>query len=618
MVQLTLGTKRTALALYGVLLVLPTLVLGGLHYRQLSIDQQQMLATVPNDARDATKRLQAAIERKVREVIDREEERPFYEYRENYYAPGTEGAELATVPSPLRTGPAQGPILGWFSVRIEDQKPLAKPLVLLREPAPRVREEKRNELLYSTLEFLRLQHNSRIPFIDRFKPKPAYVEREYGLPTIAINLSPEDSIDCVRDDMPALRAFESENCSVSVDTFTLHFYRDDRGLPRIVANREVRVPKNERMKAMPQCFTALGRGETLEQGFFIDPDWLFGELPASLASTALEGSQVYLPIGSSAANDPEVESFPIRLAPALKLVTRTQVDAEYPTIHVAVNKRDLEARFRTQSIRFLGVAAMLIVSLGTGLILLLRSVNRDLESARRTENFVAAVTHELRTPVAAIKLYGEMLQDGWVSDPEKIKEYYRRIVRETGRLETLVENVLEKSNLAQRGADPEPGDLVAVIETLAPSLLSLGPEGVKDLEFQMEPDLPPVMLIPEGVRSIVTNLVENARKYAPVSRDAATPEPILVKAYRADLHVVLDVLDRGPGIPQSERTRIFEAFYRLGNEATRTARGTGLGLHLVAMQSSAMGARVAVLDRKGGGSIFRVTFEIARDPVDVT
>jgi signal transduction histidine kinase len=182
-------------------------------------------------------------------------------------------------------------------------------------------------------------------------------------------------------------------------------------------------------------------------------------------------------------------------------------------------------------------------------------------------------------------------------------------VRETGRLETLVENVLEKSQIAQRTAKPEPGDVESAIEPIMSSLVGLGPDGVRDLAFDFAPDLPPVMLIPEAVRSIVSNLVENARKYAPMKIGArGEPEPILVKAHVLAGSVVLDVLDRGPGIPQDERTRIFEAFYRVGNEHTRTARGTGLGLHLVALQCQAMGAKVVVLDRKGGGTVFRVTF----------
>src|SRR5262249_2094453 len=115
-------------------------------------------------------------------------------------------------------------------------------------------------------------------------------------------------------------------------------------------------------------------------------------------------------------------------------------------------------------------------------------------------------------------------------------------------------------------------------------------------------------LVHDGVRSIVANLVENARKYAPVGEGG---EPIRLVTRRSDRGADLEVLDRGPGIPVQERTRVFEAFYRVGNEATRTTQGTGLGLHLVALQSEAMGARVQVLDRDGGGTVFRVTFQRA-------
>jgi len=256
----------------------------------------------------------------------------------------------------------------------------------------------------------------------------------------------------------------------------------------------------------------------------------------------------------------------------------------------------------------LGVGAMLIVSLATGLVLLLRSVTRELEAARRTENFVSAVTHELRTPVAAIKLYGEMLDAGWVDSEERRLEYYRRIVRETSRLETLVERVLEKGQLTRREVKPEPGDLNAIVEGLAPALLSLAPEGVADLRFELAEDLPPVFLVHEGVRSIVTNLIENARKYAPV---AAGAEPILVRTRREGGSVLLEVLDRGPGIPPEERGRVFEAFYRMGDERTRTARGTGLGLHLVALHVDAMGGTVEVRGRPGGGTEFRIALKLA-------
>jgi len=222
------------------------------------------------------------------------------------------------------------------------------------------------------------------------------------------------------------------------------------------------------------------------------------------------------------------------------------------------------------------------------------------------------VTHELRTPLSAIRMHGEMLQDGWVADDTKRQEYYRRIVRETDRLETLVERVLEKGRLSTADARPEAGDLNSIVESLEPSLVGTraGPRS-SDVEFDLAPDLPETMIVPEGVRSIVTNLVENARKYAPPVKNGDGFEPIRVVTSVQDGNPVLEVLDRGPGIPREERSHIFDAFYRVGNESTRTTKGTGLGLHLVALHCQAMNARVQALDRDGGGTVFRVTFERA-------
>ncbi|MBL8859044.1 MAG: HAMP domain-containing histidine kinase [Planctomycetes bacterium] len=613
MVQLTLGTKRTALALYGVLLVLPTLVLGGLHWRQLVIDHETMLAVVPSDAQDATRRLRDAIKSSLKELVEREEARPFYEYRAAYFPPGNIGGEVNFLPSPLKVGPTPRGILGWFSYTAGDTTTGRLPRVILGSRQSGAKEEEiKNAITYAALDIQRSE--------TRMGTMPSLFSRLFNtrddsltLPVLALNLADENDQGCVADELPVLRRLQHEKRPIYLSKFLLHFYRETDGTPRLVASREVTIDGDTRLSSASLCLAKLRSNVLIRQGFLIDPNWLFRELPAAKAASVLRLSQQFVPMDATA--DPlaaNLESFSIHPVRDLGFSTKDPRNEVYGEIKVAVNVKELESRFRTQSVRFLGVAAMLIVSLATGLILLLRSVNRDLEAARRTENFVAAVTHELRTPVSAIKLYGEMLQDGWVDDPDKLKEYYRRIVRETGRLETLVENVLEKSQLGQRGTAPEPDDLNAVVESLASSLSSLAPDGVLDIAFEYGDDLPLVMLIPEGVRSIVSNLVENARKYARVPTDDPNAEPLLVKTHMLAGNVVLDVMDRGPGIPHSERTKIFDAFYRIGNEKTRTARGTGLGLHLVALQSAAMGARVAVLDRKGGGSVFRITFETAR------
>ena len=240
--------------------------------------------------------------------------------------------------------------------------------------------------------------------------------------------------------------------------------------------------------------------------------------------------------------------------------------------------------------------------------------------AARTQNFVSAVTHELRTPLAAIRLYGEMLLEGWTDDPEKEREYHRRILRETNRLATLVERVLQKGRLTSATTKTQAVDLSRLVVRLEEELAIAHPpdaplsEGNSDLRFELGEGLPPALASPEVVSGILTNLIENARKYAPFNPDDPRSEPILVRTRQEGTRVLLEVADRGPGIPAQHRDRIFEAFYRMGNEATRTATGTGLGLHLVRLQAEAVGAQATVRARDGGGSTFRVRFRPAGAP----
>ncbi len=600
------GGKRLALALYVLLLVLPTGVLGGLHWHQLTVDHRALVAAVPGDASDAARRLQDALVGRVHQLVAREDQRAFFEYRQSFFPPGTIGAELAFVPSPLVAGASPSEILAWFSYRGEEDEASA-PLTLLygaRALLPGsagLRDE-----LHEAVRELR-QRNARETFLVRLARVRSHRQERVAVPILAINLSDEQDVECLRDELPALRGMQNQSQEVTVSGFSLRFWRESDGTPRVCATRTVWIPADQQRRPMPSCFANFGRGVMLRQGFFIDPRWLFHDLPRALADQVLGSTQRFVGADGGPPNL-ETDVFTIHPLRVLGIETPRGEDTNYGMMSVVVDVNDLEARFRTQTLRYLGVVAMLVVSLGTGLVLLLRSVGRDLEAARRTENFVSAITHELRTPVAAIKLYGEMLDAGWVDSDDRRLEYYRRIVRETSRLETLVERVLEKGQIARRETKPMPGDLNNVIEGIAGSLSSLAPDGGHDLVFELDPDLPAVMLIPEGVRSIVTNLVENARKYAAVPPGG---EPIRVVTRREGGAVLIEVFDRGPGIPPAERERIFDAFYRMGDERTRTARGTGLGLHLVALHAEAMGGRATVEDRPGGGTVFRVRLRAA-------
>lgn len=600
-------TRSTALVLYAVLLVLPTLVLGGLHWHQLALDQQSLLAAVPGDAQDAGRRLEDALSKGLDALLRRENDRPFWEYHAAYFPPGTIGAAIALVPSPLARTEDAPEVLGWFSHEANLDELDRSMVVLLgsRDGDPgaaRLQQDLRTaatELVESEL---------REGMVQRLLRTRRTRDISIALPVLAVNLSDEESVDCLRDELPALRGMESRSHEITVSDFHVRFWLQQDGTPRLVATRNVEVPR-ARVSAstLPTCFKQIGRTSTIRQGFFLDPAYFFDALPRTAAQQVLVGSQRFVPAGQPL---PEGASIAIPVAPLRAMdVECLGKDAEdHGTARIAVDLRGLEERLRTQTTRFFMVAAMLVLSLATGMWLLLRSVARDLETAQRTENFVAAVTHELRTPVAAIKLHGEMLADGWVEGEEKRNEYYRRILKESGRLEMLVERVLEKGRLQEGAGRPEPGDLVAQVAALESSLAALGPEGVDDLRFELPDDLPPAMTTIEGVRSIVTNLVENARKYAPV---AAGGEPILVRVRRDGQWALVEALDRGPGVPPAERVRVFDAFYRMGAEKQRRAKGTGLGLHLVALHARSMGGSAEVLGREGGGAHFVVRIPLA-------
>ncbi len=345
------------------------------------------------------------------------------------------------------------------------------------------------------------------------------------------------------------------------------------------------------------------------QGWVLDPAWLLGPALDQVVAEMLGPDEALVP------NDPRADlsadhQVQLRLLERLKF-ERAEQHPELGRYTVIQSEAAVEARALNRRLRFYAAAAMLLASFSTGLYFLLSSVNRELEAADRVQNFVSAVTHELRTPVSTIALHTEMLQENWVSGPEQRDEYYARIANEAERLGELVERVLRKARL---GSGQSPTEEVPVESDLS-ELVSKASERVlakreDDVRFELGEGLPPALLTKESIDSIVENLVENARKYAPV---APGGEPILVRTSARGSTLLLEVCDRGDGVPKRQAAKVFEAFYRVGSERTRSAKGTGLGLHLVQLQAEALGGRARVLEREDGGALFQVEFP-ASDP----
>jgi signal transduction histidine kinase len=247
----------------------------------------------------------------------------------------------------------------------------------------------------------------------------------------------------------------------------------------------------------------------------------------------------------------------------------------------------------------LGLAGLLVLAAAAGLFALYRMVAVRLAFAQRRSNFAAAVSHELKTPLTAIRMYVEMLRDGLVPTEEKRREYYATLGAESERLSRLIDNVLEFSRLERgtRRLELHAAPLAPVVEELVGLLRPHAERQGFALELALDANLPAVRFERDALAQILFNLVENALKYA----RSAGVRSVRVGCARERDRVVLTVRDRGPGVPERRLARIFEPFYRGEDELTRETGGSGIGLALVKGLAERMGAVVSARNLPEGG-----------------
>jgi signal transduction histidine kinase len=245
------------------------------------------------------------------------------------------------------------------------------------------------------------------------------------------------------------------------------------------------------------------------------------------------------------------------------------------------------------------LSALLVAVAAVGMAALYRMVAVTVGFAERRSNFVAAVSHELKTPLTAIRMYGEMLRDGMVASEAKRDEYYRHITVESERLSRLINNVLEFARL-ENGTR----ELAVVGAPVGPALHEvaalLGPHAAQEgftLVVEVAPELPPARFERDALTQILFNLVDNAVKYAREHE----PRRITIRAEATAGQVHVAVRDHGPGVPARHLARIFEPFYRGEQELTRRGKGTGLGLALVRGLAERMGAHATGRNLRDGG-----------------
>jgi signal transduction histidine kinase len=236
-----------------------------------------------------------------------------------------------------------------------------------------------------------------------------------------------------------------------------------------------------------------------------------------------------------------------------------------------------------------------------GLASLWTSYRREAHLSEMKSNFVSGVSHELRAPLAAVRLMAESLDGGRIVEEDKRRDYYRLIVQECRRLSGLVENVLDLSRIrdGRKSYRFEPVDLAALLRQSVSVMEPCAAE--RQVTLRLAPDAA-AGLQPcwdgAAVEQSLVNLLDNAIKHSPAG------SAVEIGVEREDGKIRLWVGDSGPGIPVAEQRRIFEMFYRRGTELRRETQGVGIGLTIVRNVAEAHGGRVTVDSEVGRGSRF--------------
>jgi two-component system phosphate regulon sensor histidine kinase PhoR len=264
---------------------------------------------------------------------------------------------------------------------------------------------------------------------------------------------------------------------------------------------------------------------------------------------------------------------------------------------------DAQGRSRRMNEVALIAVAFAVILLGVAFVLYAGEKERRLNALKA--DFVANVSHELKTPLSVVRMFGEMLLTNRVRSEEKRQEYLEIICRESERLSSLIENVLDFAAL-ERGKKKfalREGDLVDVVTRAVETFrYRIEREGT-EVQVERPTEIPQVSMDEQAVLLAVINLLDNAVKYGDGS-------PVTVSVAAGKNEVSVSVRDRGPGIPKEDLKRVFERFYRTRRK--ELARGSGIGLALVKHIAEAHGGHAWAENAPDGGAIVGFTIAMRR------
>ena len=251
----------------------------------------------------------------------------------------------------------------------------------------------------------------------------------------------------------------------------------------------------------------------------------------------------------------------------------------------------------------MGELSVFLFVLLVGAVQLHRAINKERKLHLLQKNFLLSVTHELKSPLASIKLFLQTMQMRKLDRTQQL-DFIQKCLLDIERLDDLVENMLIASKIgnANYTFPKEKFNFSLLVDGVVNRLQINKCDGNQlTINAEIEPQLE-IRGDKFALTSVVNNLIENAIKYSPPC------EAVDVQLYRKDDTVHLIVADHGIGVPDNEKPLIFDKFYRVGNEDTRNTKGTGLGLYIVKQVLEKHEASIHIKDNKPKGSVFEVVF----------
>lgn len=273
-----------------------------------------------------------------------------------------------------------------------------------------------------------------------------------------------------------------------------------------------------------------------------------------------------------------------------------QIDQQSPSNTTA--RLEVEKEYHIKKMQYLGEGLTFLLVILVGAVFVYRAVRNQFRLAEQQNNFMMAVTHELKTPIAILQLNLETLQKYQLDDTRK-KNILDMSLLENHRLNELTDNILIAAQLesGRFKKTKQEIDLYTLFQNALQEYTARVPDRIftMHLEENLYISGEPVLL-----KLVLHNLLSNAIKYSPKG------SRIEISLTRVNQQAQLLIADEGSGIPDTEKKRIFEKFYRVGNEATRSTKGTGLGLYLCKKIITGFGGKISVHNNVPMGTIFKI------------